>query len=142
MPNGVCSPCTAAVNPPRAGGGPRLPRLLTLWLAPSFLHVQIDTWCRGRQTGGLAAPRLQRCGPAVSRLIQSNLPLSQAGTPGWSPLILTPRGTANNSALVNTTNSTPGGELFASEISLHWSLEIKPNHVTLHPGSSLLLCAA
>lgn len=122
MPNGVYGPCTADVNPRRAGSGPRSPRLLTLWLAPSFLHVQIDTWCRGRQTGGLSAPRLQRCGPAVSRLIQSNLPLSQAGTPGWSPLILTPRGTANNSALVNATNRTPGGELLASEISLHWSL--------------------
>lgn len=34
------------------------------------------------------------------------------------PLILTPRGTANNSSLVNTTNSTPGGEHFASQISL------------------------
>lgn len=38
------------------------------------------------------------------------------------PLILTPRGTANNSVLVNTTNSTPGGEHFASEISLDYSL--------------------
>lgn len=33
-------------------------------------------------------------------------------------LILTPRGTANNSALVNTTNSMPGGERFARAISL------------------------
>lgn len=64
---------------------PHFAHLLTLWLAPSFLHAQIDTWCRGRQTGGLSALRLQRCGPAVSRLIQSNLPLSQAGTPGCSP---------------------------------------------------------
>ena len=64
---------------------PHFAHLLTLWLTPSFLHAQIDTWCRGRQTGGLTAPRLQRCGPAVSRLIQSNLPLSQAGTPGCSP---------------------------------------------------------
>lgn len=31
------------------------------------------------------------------------------------PLILTPRGTANNSALVNTTNSRPGGGHFASQ---------------------------
>lgn len=64
---------------------PHFAHLLTLWLTPSFLHAQIDTWCRGRQTGGLSALRLQRCGPAVSRLIQSNLPLSQAGTPGCSP---------------------------------------------------------
>ena len=64
---------------------PHSAHLLTLWLTPSFLHAQIDTWCRGRQTGGLSALRLQRCGPAVSRLIQSNLPLSQAGTPGCSP---------------------------------------------------------
>lgn len=64
---------------------PHFAHLLTLWLAPSFLHAQIDTWCRGRQTGGLFALRLQRCGPAVSRLIQSNLPLSQAGTPGCFP---------------------------------------------------------
>lgn len=85
MPNGVYGPCTVDVNPHRATSGPRFAHLLTLWLAPSFLHAQIDTWCRGRQTGGLSAPRLQRCGPAVSRLIQSNLPLSQAGTPGCSP---------------------------------------------------------
>lgn len=64
---------------------PHSAHLLTLWLTPSFLHAQIDTWCRGRQTGGLSTLRLQRCGPAVSRLIQSNLPLSQAGTPGCSP---------------------------------------------------------
>lgn len=64
---------------------PHFAHLLTLWLTPSFLHAQIDTWCRGRQTGGLSTLRLQRCGPAVSRLIQSNLPLSQAGTPGCSP---------------------------------------------------------
>lgn len=85
MPNGVYGPCTVDVSPHRATSGPRFAHLLTLWLAPSFLHAQIDTWCRGRQTGGLSAPRLQRCGPAVSRLIQSNLPLSQAGTPGCSP---------------------------------------------------------
>lgn len=64
---------------------PHFAHLLTLWLTPSFLHAQIDTWCRGRQTGGLSALCLKRCGPAVSRLIQSNLPLSQAGTPGCSP---------------------------------------------------------
>lgn len=64
---------------------PHFAPLLTLWLTRSFLHAQIDTWCRSRQTGGLYALRLQRCGPAVSRLIQSNLPLSQAGTPGCSP---------------------------------------------------------
>lgn len=64
---------------------PHFAHLLTLWLTPFFLHAQIDTWCRSRQTGGLYALRLQRCGPAVSRLIQSNLPLSQAGTPGCSP---------------------------------------------------------
>lgn len=39
---------------------PPPPRLLTPWLAPSFLHVQIDTWCRGRQTGGGSLPRASR----------------------------------------------------------------------------------
>lgn len=45
----------------------------------TFLHAQIDTWCSGSQTGGLSTRRLQRSGPAVSRLIQPNLPPSQAG---------------------------------------------------------------
>lgn len=82
---------------------PQFSHLFTLWLAPSFLHAQIDTWCRGRQTGGLSALRLQRCGPAVSRLIQPNLPLSQAQAPGCSPSSSPPE--AQRTALVNTTHS-------------------------------------
>lgn len=119
MPNGGYGPCTAAVEPHQAGGGPRSPQppplayLLLGSLHPSFMF-KLTLGAEAGRRGGLSAPRLQRCGPAVSRLIQSNLPLSQAGTPGWSPptnLILTPRGTANNPALVNTTNSTLGGGL-------------------------------
>lgn len=123
MPNGVYGPCTTDVKPHGATSGPRFAHLLTLWLAPSSLHAQIDTWCRGRQTGGLSAPRLQRCGPAVSRLIQSNLPLSQAGAAACSSSssrLEAPQTTQLSSA-VQTARREGGGALLVKLVSTNLS---------------------
>lgn len=107
---------------------PHFAHLLTFWLTPSFLHAQIDTWCRGRQTGGLAAPCLQRCGPAVSRLIQSNLPLSQAGTPGCSPS--SSRLEAQQTTQPSSTLHTAGREGNA--------LLVKSDLTSLHKSSTIM----
>lgn len=138
MPNGVYGPCTTDVKPHGATSGPRFAHLLTLWLAPSSLHAQIDTWCRGRQTGGLSAPRLQRCGPAVSRLIQSNLPLSQAGAAGCSPSssrLEAPQTTQLSSA-VQTARREGGGALLVKLVSTNLS-QIKSNS---HPLTARPRC--
>lgn len=141
MPNGVYGPCTTDVKPHGATSGPRFAHLLTLWLAPSSLHAQIDTWCRGRQTGGLSAPRLQRCGPAVSRLIQSNLPLSQAGAAGCSPSSsrLEAQQTTQLSSAVQTARREGGGALLVKLVStksLVNEVELSPTAYRLAPMST------
>jgi len=109
MPNGVHGPCTAHVNPPRTTSGPTSRTYLLFGsLHPSSM-LKLTLGAEAGRQGASPPLRLQRCGPAVSRLIQSNLPLSRAATPGFSPLILTPRGAANNSPLVNTNTQQAGG---------------------------------
>lgn len=96
MPNGVHGPCTADVNPPRTTSGPTSRTYLLFGsVHPSFM-LKLTLGAEAGRQGASPPLRLQRCGPAVSRLIQSNLPLSQSGT-RILPLILMPRGTANNS---------------------------------------------
>lgn len=80
------------------------------WVAPSFLHAQIDTWCTGGQTasegsceGGAALSSLQRCGPAVSRLILSTTsPRVRSRGGGPRPHLHAFGGTANKCRLRRT----------------------------------------
>lgn len=141
MPNGVHASCTADVSP-HGRQWPPLPSL-TLWLAPSFLHVQIDTWCRGRQTGGLSAPAPPEMWPSC----QPSNPVQPPPEPGRNSRLVPPsssrleaRQTTQPSSTLQTARRA-GGERFASEIRLHSSLEIKPNHVTRRPGRPLMECA-